>query len=398
MFWFFENLKKMTIKPTNDFEEEGVQDSAKEEANRDAEVAENKHEVAQPENIQQPRGSFLGQDPQGVDGQGEGEDHVSGGQDPQQANSPGQDTVISDDSSTDTDEECELTASERQQMVQRQILRNNIINNLLSCVAHNEHLSNNLKLKWFNTFNQNQDRLFESKVMMRCRVDNLTSYSFNGSELFSLYYENQYVVDGVLDLIIGLKCKDTSVQYIETSVTKMISITREGIPEFKEDKERVMGVFNYNNHWIFFMLCKATRTIYIIDPLVNGIGAFHKSLGDHLLQWFAEINHKKEGDKKEEGEKNEAIKYAGKKSRDVLSCDPEPTSWNFEEFDWSVECINHDTQKDVSSCGLFCMEFAHQLAREGDIPDKLNVDEDVMRVRRKHFATLLESVDGELLN
>ena len=158
----------------------------------------------------------------------------------------------------------------------------------------------------------------------------------------------------------------------------MLRSTREGLPS---PFEKVMAVFNlplsdFRANWIFFMFNKMTRSLFVIDPFNN---VTNHNLGNCLLQWFTEIHH---GQNSVPG---------CNKFREVPSCDPEPEDWNFEDFDWSINCIPHTLQKDPTSCGLFCIEFSLAVVMNyPKVPDFIHVDEDLSVVRMRHTAKFLE--------
>ena len=157
---------------------------------------------------------------------------------------------------------------------------------------------------------------------------------------------------------------------------------RFAVPPFEEGKNCVIGVYHHNgDHWILFMFVKSTRKLFVVDPM-NFVDREQK-IANNLLQWITEIHH------------GSNSKYGGKKSRTICSCDPEPTGWNFEDFDWSIESIQHTRQTDYTSCGLFCIQFVTSIIESyPHIPEYMNVDEDIHGMRMKNVGTLLNNSEA----
>ena len=235
-----------------------------------------------------------------------------------------------------------------------------------------------------NNFNQ---KLLSGSYLFQCRVDPQTSYKFIAAEFLTLAVHNQQLIGNILDLIIGYHCRNLPVKYVETTATEVLRYTTETTPSpFEEDKNLVMAVYNlplseYCAHWIFFMFDKKTRSLYVIDPFFNSV---KQDLGNNLLQWFTEIHH------------GQGSMPGINKCREIYSCDPEPKDWNFTEYDWSIQFIRHTPQTDLTSCGMFCIEFSLAILENyPNIPDFIYVD-DLRVLRCKHtkkFLELAEKVD-----
>ena len=246
--------------------------------------------------------------------------------------------------------------------------------NIIKIIHENEFLEDYLKTNWINFINENVGNFLLNIQKLRCRVSQITSYTINATAFMSLAIEHHWLEDNILDLVIGLKCKDSKVQYIETSVTDLIKFgDRSILPRFQEDKDLAMAVFNYNgNHWVFFMLHKPTRCLFVVDPMENA--DVERNVATILFQCFAQVRH---------GASDESRKKSDSRE------------WNFEDCDWSTHTIRHTKQNDGANCGVFCIEFAINIINSyPDIPDYLHVDQDFNKLRRKYAATLLRNAEA----
>ena len=262
----------------------------------------------------------------------------------------------------------------------RRIENKEAYDQVINSINENEFLKDELKNSWRDSFTKNFDYFFETNIaMFVCRVPGVTAYRMGLKLFMSLANKDGLLNDYILDWIIALQCKDSSsVQYIETSVTDLLkSDDKSGIQRFETDKDCAMGIYNQGNvHWVFYMFDKRTRHLFVVDPLVDYV---RQDIANDLLQGFTEVHH------------GAGSECGGKRSREKHFCDAKPEEWNFEDR-WTVQTIQHTKQTDGKSCGLFCIEFATSAIKSYPvIPNFLEVDKDVYKLRRKYAATVMKS-------
>ena len=160
-------------------------------------------------------------------------------------------------------------------------------------IYENEFLEDQLKADWINFINGNVGKFLLNIQLLICRISEFTSYKYNAATFMSLAIENNWLEDNILDLMIGLKCRDSpSVQYIETCAADLIKFgDRSILPRFEEDKDCAMAVFNYHgNHWVFFFLQKTTRRLFVVDP--TGNADVERKVAEKILRCFAGVKNK----------------------------------------------------------------------------------------------------------
>ena len=251
-------------------------------------------------------------------------------------------------------------------------------NEVLKKVNNNTNLNEQERKHWQEFLKNSQQKFFTNGKLFEAK-NSESNFQLDVESFLSLVCKNKELEGEVIDFLISLHVKNEQVQFLKSYVCKTITnkyLREDANISFEEDKNWLITVYNQdlddnvedgNKHWIFLMFDKQNKILYIIDPLENHAD---KKLGKNILSWFSEVLN-----------------------RSTAAVEPNPESaWVFDK-EWSIKTIDHSLQKDGTSCGLFCVEYALEILKNISVlPAKINVDSSkngVSELRMKNTAIIL---------